>query len=332
MSGQIFISYRREDASSAAGRLYDRLSARFSQNQIFFDIDNIDLGIDFVKAIEESVASCDVLIAVIGRHWLVTSDETGRRRLDNPEDFVRVEIGTALKRDIRVIPVLVEGASMPRSGELPDDLKPLARRNALNVSHDRFRVDADRLVGAVERALEKNTAEKREREEEGRMKTRNVEAYVRTKQPISAVKNKIFISYSHEDEDWKKALEKFLKPYVRSASVTAWSDKQIAPGSKWFDEIKGALAESSIVLMLVTPNFLASDFINEHELGPALEQAETGGLKILWVPVRFSAYTETALQKYQAVIPPDKPLAEMKGSERDKAWLRICEEIKKVTA
>jgi len=146
------------------------------------------------------------------------------------------------------------------------------------------------------------------------------------------VKNKIFISYSHEDEDWKKALEKFLKPYVRSASVTAWSDKQIAPGSKWFDEIKGALAESSIVLMLVTPNFLASDFINEHELGPALEQAETGGLKILWVPVRFSAYTETALQKYQAVIPPDKPLAEMKGSERDKAWLRICEEIKKVTA
>jgi hypothetical protein len=161
---------------------------------------------------------------------------------------------------------------------------------------------------------------------------RNVEAYVRTKQPISAVKNKIFISYSHEDEDWKKALEKFLKPYVRSASVTAWSDKQIGPGSKWFDEIKGALAESSIVLMLVTPNFLASDFINEHELGPALEQAETGGLKILWVPVRFSAYTETALQKYQAVIPPDKPLAEMKGSERDKAWLRICEEIKKVTA
>jgi Sulfatase-modifying factor enzyme 1/TIR domain len=175
LSGQIFISYRREDASSAAGRLYDRLSARFSQNQIFFDIDNIDLGIDFVKAIEESVASCDVLVAVIGRHWLVTSDEQGRRRLDNPEDYVRVEIGTALKRDIRVMPVLVEGASMPQSRELPDDLKPLARRNALNVSHDRFRVDADRLVGAVERALEKTTAERREREEEGGLKAKRVE-------------------------------------------------------------------------------------------------------------------------------------------------------------
>ena len=175
MSGQIFISYRREDASSAAGRLYDRLSARFSQNQIFFDIDNIDLGIDFVKAIEESVASCDVLVAVIGRHWLVTSDEQGRRRLDNPEDYVRVEIGTALKRDIRVIPVLVEGALMPQSRELPDDLKLLARRNALNVSHDRFRLDADRLVGAVERALEKTTAEQREREDEGRLKAKRVE-------------------------------------------------------------------------------------------------------------------------------------------------------------
>jgi hypothetical protein len=162
MSGQIFISYRRDDASSAAGRLYDRLSAHFPQSQVFFDMDNIDPGIDFVKAIEESVTSCDVLVAVIGRHWLMTSDEQGRRRLDNPEDYVRVEIGAALKRDIRVIPVLVEGASMPQSGELPDDLKPLARRNALNVSHDRFRADADRLVGAVQRALEKSTAEQRQ--------------------------------------------------------------------------------------------------------------------------------------------------------------------------
>jgi hypothetical protein len=156
MSGQIFISYRRDDAPSAAGRLYDRLLARFSQNQIFLDIDNIDLGIDFVKAIEESVAACDVLIAVIGRHWLVTSDQQGRRRLDNPEDFVRVEIRSALKRGIHVIPVLVEGASMPQSGELPDDLTPLAQRNALNVSHDRFRADADRLVAAVRAGFGEN--------------------------------------------------------------------------------------------------------------------------------------------------------------------------------
>jgi hypothetical protein len=120
-----------------------------------------------------------VLIAVIGWHWLVTSDEQGRRRLDNPEDYVRVEIGTALKRGIRVIPVLVEGASLPLSGELPDELKPLTRRNALSISHDRFRADADRLVGAVERALEKTPAEQQERGEKERLKPERVETGVK---------------------------------------------------------------------------------------------------------------------------------------------------------
>jgi hypothetical protein len=137
MSGKIFISYRRDDSSASAGRLYDRLIGRFPSNQIFMDVTNLDPGVDFVKVIEESVGSCDVLIAVIGRHWLISSDEEGRR-LDNPEDFVRLEIATALKRGIRVIPVLVEGASMPRPGELPDDLKSLVRRNALEVSHNRL--------------------------------------------------------------------------------------------------------------------------------------------------------------------------------------------------
>jgi len=104
--GKIFISYRRDDSSSSAGRLYDRLITHFPSNQIFMDVDNLDPGVDFVKAIEESVGSCDVLIAVIGRRWF--SDEEGRRRLDNSEDFVRIEIATALKRGIRVIPVLAK--------------------------------------------------------------------------------------------------------------------------------------------------------------------------------------------------------------------------------
>ena len=169
MSGQIFISYRREDASYPAGRLYDRLSAHFPQNQIFIDVDTIEPGIDFVKALEESVGACDVLIAVIGKRWLTSCDQEGKRQLENPEDFVRIEIATALKRDIRVIPVLVENASMPRSGDLPDDLKSLVRRQALAVSHDRFRADSERLIGTLERALEKTTTERREREEKERL-------------------------------------------------------------------------------------------------------------------------------------------------------------------
>jgi TIR domain len=175
MSGKIFISYRRDDASYPAGHLYDRISAVFPQSQIFMDVDNLDPGVDFVEAIQASVSSCDVLIAVIGKRWLVSSDEEGRRRLDNPDDFVRLEIATALKRNIRVIPVLVDGALVPRSTELPDDLKPLVRRNALEVSHERFRFDSGRLTDAIKRAFEQPEAEQRQREQKERLEAEQAE-------------------------------------------------------------------------------------------------------------------------------------------------------------
>jgi hypothetical protein len=168
MSGKIFISYRREDSSAWTGRLYDRLFQHFSQNEIFMDVDTIEPGVDFVEAIEEVVGACDVLIAVIGSRWVTSSDRRGRRRLDIPEDIVRLEIATALKRGIRVIPVLVEGASMPEVGELPDDLKALVRRNAVEIGHNRFNADSQRLVTALERALGKAT-EQRERKENERL-------------------------------------------------------------------------------------------------------------------------------------------------------------------
>jgi formylglycine-generating enzyme required for sulfatase activity len=160
MSGQIFISYRRDDSAASAGRLYDRLSGRFPSNRIFIDVDNIAPGVDFVKAIEKSVGSCDVLISVVGKHWLTATDEDGKRRLDNTDDFVRLEIATALKRSIRVIPVLVDGASMPRSGDLPDELRSLVRLQALKVSQDRFRSDSEPLITAVDQALKEVRAER----------------------------------------------------------------------------------------------------------------------------------------------------------------------------
>ena len=166
MSGQIFISYRREDSAPWARLAYQSLSQRFPQSRIFMDVDNLPPGIDFVEAIEKSVGACDVQLVVIGKRWLMARDDKRRRRLDNPEDFVRLEIATALKRGIRVIPVLVDGASMPRAGELPEDLKSLTRRQALAVSHDRFRADAERLVGAVERALEDTRVELQRKHEE----------------------------------------------------------------------------------------------------------------------------------------------------------------------
>jgi TIR domain len=169
MSGQIFISYRREDSEWSAGRLGDCLSVHFGREKIFMDVDAIEPGVDFVEAIEQAVGACDVLIAVIGNRWLTSADAQGRRRLDVPEDSVRIEIGTALKRGIRVIPVRAEGALMPQSDDLPDDLKKLARRNAIEISHNRFRTDSERLIGAIKGVLERADAERKEREEKERL-------------------------------------------------------------------------------------------------------------------------------------------------------------------
>ena len=111
-------------------------------------------------------------------------------------------------------------------------------------------------------------------------------------------RDQVFISYSHQDKRWHDDLRVHLKPYLRGGSIVSWSDQQIAPGSEWFREIQSALTNSKIAVLLVSPDFLASDFIHEHELGPLLKEAEQGGLKILWVPVRDSAYKETPLKNY----------------------------------
>jgi internalin A len=145
------------------------------------------------------------------------------------------------------------------------------------------------------------------------------------------VRDQVFISYSHQDERFLNELRTHLKPYLRMGAFTAWSDKKIEPGSKWFDEINAALAETSVAVMLVSPEFLASDFIHEHELGPLLKEAEANGIKILWALIRDCSYQETPLRDYQAIIsPPDKPFARMRVPERDTAWRKVCEAIKQV--
>jgi hypothetical protein len=149
----IFISYRREDSAGSAGRIYDRLRHHFSAEDLFIDVDTVQPGVDFIVAIETAVRSCDVLIAIIGTRWLDVTDRHGRR-IDNPDDLVRTEVLTALKSGIRVIPVLVNGANMPHSQDLPEPLRPLTRRAAVEVGHTRFDADMDFLVKALKKAVE----------------------------------------------------------------------------------------------------------------------------------------------------------------------------------
>src|SRR6185436_17728712 len=153
MAGKIFVNYRRDDSIGMAGRLHDRLAHTFGRAKLFMDVDHIPAGTDFVAHLNSQVAECDVILVVIGPNWLGMKDESGERRLDNPDDFVAIEIAAALARDIRVIPVLVDGARMPKASELPESLNPLARRQAVDVRHTHFGHDAEALVARMREAL-----------------------------------------------------------------------------------------------------------------------------------------------------------------------------------
>ena len=154
-SSAIFISYRRGESTPYAGRLYDRLADHFGEDRVFMDLDTIEPGDDFVEVITNYVSSCSILIALIHKTWLDVKDDENRQRLHNPEDFVRLEISIALQRGIRVIPVLVQGASMPRSQDLPEALAMLSRRNALELSDSRFSYDVNRLIKVLEKNLDR---------------------------------------------------------------------------------------------------------------------------------------------------------------------------------
>ena len=148
MSG-IFISYRREDSAESAHALYRELAARFGADNVFIDVETIGPGDDFAATIEEKVGFCDALVAVIGKKWLTSAGADGRPRLADPRDWVRLEIAAALSRDIKVFPVLVDGARLPDARELPVALAGLSQAQALDLAPDRF----DRAIGRLAAAL-----------------------------------------------------------------------------------------------------------------------------------------------------------------------------------
>jgi len=147
---RIFISYRRDDSADVSGRIRDRLAEDFGGRAIFTDVDSIPLGVDFHDYIDRYVGQCEVFLPVIGKDWLCALDDEGQLRLDDPTDFVRLEIESALRRDIPVIPLLVRQAEMPEAAELPASLAELSRRNGLPVRPDPdFRRDMERLISGI---------------------------------------------------------------------------------------------------------------------------------------------------------------------------------------
>ena len=146
MTSKLFISYRRGDSAGHAGRVHDRLEREFGSDCLFMDVNSVPLGVNFLKVLAEEIAKCDALLVIIGPGWLDARDDDGHRRLDNPDDFVRIEIETALKRGIPVIPILLEGTRIPKADQLPNSLKELALRNGLDIRHVSFLDDMERLI------------------------------------------------------------------------------------------------------------------------------------------------------------------------------------------
>ena len=149
---RIFISYRRRETAGYAGRLYDRLAEHFGDERVFMDVE-MEAGVDFVEQITAAVGSCGALIVLIGDEWATVTGADGRRHIDDPEDVHRVEVQAALSRGVRVIPALVGGARMPLDEELPEALRPLGRRHAVELSDQRWDYDAGRLIVVLERVL-----------------------------------------------------------------------------------------------------------------------------------------------------------------------------------
>lgn len=144
---KILISYRREDSGHATGRLYDHLSRHFGSGSVFMDVDSIAPGTNFRETLENAVCQCECLIAVIGRRWFTAIDDgSGRRRIDQEDDWVRIEIEIALEKGIKILPLLLDQMSMPKETELPESLSPLACRQAIQLRQHRRRTYAPRAI------------------------------------------------------------------------------------------------------------------------------------------------------------------------------------------
>lgn len=186
---KIFISYRRDDSAYPAQSIHETLAAHFGEADVFIDVDHIPLGINFHDYINEAVGKCDILLAVIGDHWLNAQDKSGGRRLDNPNDLVRIEIEAALSRKIPVVPVLVGKASVPQAVNLPETLRELTQRNAAEIRPGRdFHSHLDRLVRGIEHTIDDV---KRRAATHGNSRPLSTQPMVAVSTPVEVITNSI---------------------------------------------------------------------------------------------------------------------------------------------
>lgn len=294
----IFISYRRQDAAAEAGRLYDRLVLRYGRDRVFYDIADLDAGLDFAKQLHGVVASSKSVLVVIGRHWLTATDANGRPRVEDPQDFIRTEVAAALRANKHVVPILVGGAMMPSPDELPDELRGIALRQAIELRDATWDQDLlglyyvlDRLLNDdavatpvvsatasvpaarlpfVARILAAFDALTRRGGGEGSEPARpasgkgpraapvpqSAEVRPREDAQPTAARKQIFVSHAEEDLPLADEVVQLLEGRGHHCWI---AHRNIPPGTQsWAGPIVAAIADSKVVLILVTPYSVAS--------------------------------------------------------------------------
>jgi hypothetical protein len=260
------------------------------------------------------------MLVLISERWANLTDAQGHRRLDDPSDYIRLELEAALEHDVAIIPVLIDNARMPSPQELPVSLRGLARRQALTIQLQRgqFQTDIERLLSVVERIL-KSTAVSRSR-------------FPSEPEHVSppAPRGLMFVSYSHADEYWLSRLQVHLKPLAREGRIELWADTEIQVGDEWRIEIRKAVESCAVAILLISADFMASDFIDQNELPPLLDAARQRGVRILPVLVSSSYFEDSDLGRYQALNPPSKPLDMVSKGEQEAVFAKLHKAIRSV--
>jgi hypothetical protein len=312
-SPRIYVSYRRSDTGLASRFLTDKLATYFGTDRVFSDIDSIEPGENFSEAIAAAIRSCSVLLVVIGSSWLSVVGEGARRRLDDPDDVVRTEIEAGLTYGLLTVPVLIDDAIMPSPAELSSSLMPLARRSAFSISSRSFDYDTARLIEELNRTPE------------GRPEPLPPTA---DRQEAKVPRSLIFVSYSHHDDQWLERLQVHLRPLARQGGIDLWDDTRIRAGDEWRREIEEAIEVCKVAVLVVTADFMASDFIDSNELPPLLQAAKQRGARIISVLASSSNFEDTELARYQAINSPSKPLDMLPRGEQEAVFVKLYKEIR----
>ncbi len=314
----IFISYRRDGALIPARAIFERLSREFGPAEVFIDMEGIEIGLDFVDVLSRQLQGCQVMLALIDPEWATATDKQGRRRIEREYDYVRTEVVTALTRGIRTVPVLIGGAQMPEPETLPELLRPLARRNALDLDFNQFDAEIGRLVGAIRKMLgDQLPACAPPGPDQGESATRPSIAPAgpgepdegTVKDPTMVGDGGIYISYSHRDLPAAKTLCDELGPL---GVGVFWLDKS-RPRTRedWERHLTVGLNRCDLFLALLSANteaFGRGYYLTEWNEAVKRDDKFLRGRRIV-VPVVLDREFDGKASRYKVMPEPFRPLS-----------------------